>query len=343
MAYFECIVGNGGSSGTGIPLTVNCDANFAGTTISVSDGTTTLTAQCPSSSPYTVEFELPNVGTWTVSGTYSGQTFTSIVTVTAFEANLNATPEGATVTPTDDIQTWLHCANIWDKTYTTISQVLNDSATVTALIASSNAVDYMVRSTTWASSVCANSSAMTKIGANNYCADTLLDDNTWLNAICDSTYFESVLNVKVPTMTSATTPSGAVKTDSAGGDAYKAFDNTTACAYVYKSGSSNPINKYIAYTFTSSVKVRKMMLQNRPDSNSGSLQIYKVIASNNGGVIWTDLSSEITETDMTAAAKHYHTLNNQAAYTTYGLYCIQAYNDGVANIPAIQFYGRAAT
>ena len=24
-------------------------------------------------------------------------------------------PDGATVTPTDDVQTWLYCANIWDK------------------------------------------------------------------------------------------------------------------------------------------------------------------------------------------------------------------------------------
>lgn len=59
-------------------------------------------------------------------------------------------PDGRTVLPTDDIQIWLHCANIWGKTYTTLAEVLADTDTLSALIASENAVDYMVRSTTWA-------------------------------------------------------------------------------------------------------------------------------------------------------------------------------------------------
>ena len=36
-------------------------------------------------------------------------------------------PNGKTVTPTDDIQTWLHCAGIFDNNYTTLAQVLNDT------------------------------------------------------------------------------------------------------------------------------------------------------------------------------------------------------------------------
>jgi len=59
-------------------------------------------------------------------------------------------PDGRTVLPTDDIQIWLHCANIWNKSYTTLAEVLADTDTLLALITSNNAVDYMVRSTTWA-------------------------------------------------------------------------------------------------------------------------------------------------------------------------------------------------
>lgn len=59
-------------------------------------------------------------------------------------------PDGRTVLPTDDIQIWLHCANIWNKAYTTLAEVLADTTTLSALMASNNAVDYMVRSTTWA-------------------------------------------------------------------------------------------------------------------------------------------------------------------------------------------------
>jgi hypothetical protein len=86
MAYFDCIVGSG--SGNGIPLIVTCSSAFAGLQITCSDGTTTLTDTCPSSSPYEIEFSLPNTGTWTVSGTISGTTYTESVLVSEFEVDL---------------------------------------------------------------------------------------------------------------------------------------------------------------------------------------------------------------------------------------------------------------
>ena len=53
-------------------------------------------------------------------------------------------PEGSTVTPTDDIQTWLACASITDKTYTTLNEVLADSTTLLALMSNNNAADYLL-------------------------------------------------------------------------------------------------------------------------------------------------------------------------------------------------------
>ena len=87
MAYFECIIGSGGS-GTAIPLTVVCSSGFAGGTITCTDGTTTLTGTCPSSSPYILVFDLPNAGTWTVSGDVSGTTYTKSVTVNSYDVDL---------------------------------------------------------------------------------------------------------------------------------------------------------------------------------------------------------------------------------------------------------------
>jgi len=58
-------------------------------------------------------------------------------------------PEGRTVVPTDDIQIWLKCAGL-NKPYTTLAEVLADSSTLEALIADSNAVDYLVRSKSFA-------------------------------------------------------------------------------------------------------------------------------------------------------------------------------------------------
>jgi hypothetical protein len=102
--------------------------------------------------------------------------------------------DGSTVTPTDVVATWLACAGL-HQSYTTIGEVLADSGVLYALINSTNAVDYMVRSTTWASSVCANQTAMNYIGNNNYCADTLIANSTWKNALVNSAYADEVFTV----------------------------------------------------------------------------------------------------------------------------------------------------
>ena len=331
--------------------------------------------------------------------------------------NTHKIPDGRTVTPTDDIQIWLHCADIWDKSYTTLAEVLNDTDTLSALMASDNAVDYLVRSTSWAvsvtipnmtsattpsgvvsgnyettgstagykafdgdsntyaykdnssdfgygdlwytfpnpvtvkkavisygynvamtnvhteinavqayvndewvtldtfayattsrtspttitlnfdsftaetdryrlklptrytsayglyipdiiveaqfysASITADSNAMTYIGQNNYCANTLLADATWCNAICNSEYFESVLNVKVPTMTDNTHPSGVASADniySAAFDAWRAFTGLTVSAGNLGWSPAGSGSHWVQYDFGELVCIKKI-------------------------------------------------------------------------------------
>lgn len=293
---FRCVLASGGA----LILTVTCDSAFAGQTITCTDGTTTLTQICPSTSPYTVEFRIPNSGTWTIS---SGTDSTSVVIPDAIE--LHSIPNGSTITPTDDVQIWLHCANIWDKAYTTISQVLTDASTLQALIASNNAADYMARSTTWSTDVTADSSAMSYIGLDDYCANKLLADATWLNAICNSTYFESVLNVKVPTMTSNTTPSGLCSAYRNDSHAYSAFSGAG-----YGTTSAADTNDYVQYQFNSPIIPKKIYTSRKSGSlsDTGSLAFK---ASNDGNnwvtlatITWS--SSEVSKNSI---------LNNNDAYT----------------------------
>lgn len=343
MAYFDCQIVQGGG-GTGADLIVTCSQNFAGATITCTDGVDTLTQQCPSSSPYEVVFESIPTGTWTISGQVSGQTFSTTKTITDFNVGLSDIPEGSTATPTDVIQTWLHCANIWDKTYTTINQVLADSTTLLALISSNNAVDYMARSTSWASSVCANSTAMTYIGANNYCANALLDNSTWRTAICNSTYFENVLNVKVPSMTSSTTPSGQVfRSSEYGGDeAYKAFDGSSTSAWF--SADNATTNGYIGYEFTQAVNVRKVHIQNYNSTKTAQRATTAHVKGSNDGSNWTNLANFTTPASgedpnndliLSSATKYryfeimYDSFNYQGASARY------------LAAEVIQFYGRA--
>lgn len=332
MNYFKCSVGG---SGNKWKLTVTCNSVFAGLTVTCTDGVTTLTKTCPATSPYVVKFDIPNAGTWTVSAIYGGQT-NSVTVQIVNSATLNYIPNGSTVTPVNDIQTWLHCANIWDKSYTTINQVLADTSTLLALISTNNAADYMARSTNWASSVCANQTAMGYIGNNNYCANKLLANSTWLNAICNSTYFESVLNIKVPTMTSNTTPSGEVFANSyeAGWDPYKAFNNDQYAWVPQANGNTN----YVGYKFTSKVSVKKATIKAVYSSQS-AISGLKIQGTNNFSS-WTNPDLATFDTAAGGSTKTV-IISSQAAYNYFRIY--GAFPNSSSQGFKIQFYGRASS
>lgn len=332
MAYFDCQIVQGGG---GLILVVTCYPFYAGATITATDGETTLQATCPSSSPYTVEFKIPNSGSWTISGTASGQTGSITVVIPDSATLIPPIPTGSTVTPVNDIQIWLHCANIWNKNYTTITQVLADASTLQALIASNNAADYMARSTSWANSVTANSTAMTYISANNYCANKLLANSTWRNAICNSTYFESILNVKVPTMTSNTTPSGEAFSTSSYDSryvAYKAF-NADSTGWL---PSSYTTSEKIGYRFSQSIKVYKITIKR---ISSAAYTPSCDIKGSNDGSTWS--SSLGSFSGSKNANQTYSVIINPS--TSYLRYAIEG-TFGTAGADEgfkVQFYGRA--
>lgn len=328
------------SGGGGADLVVTCSSDFAGETISCTDGTTTFTEICPSTSPYAVIFESISTGTWTISGTAYGQTFSSTVTILDFTAELNSIPEGSTVTPTDDIQTWLHCANIWDKTYTTISQVLADTTTLLALISSNNAVDYMSRSSTWASDVCSDSTSMTYIGTNNYCANKLLADSTWGNAICNSSYFETVLNTKIPTLTAST--SQVLYTASTSDNyPYYAFDNRGSTAYAENQNQTTLPFK-IGYQFSENVSVHKIVYIPQKSSESASLlsHVDKFYFSDDG-TQWTEFAAkEVTSSDAKSANVIIVNMSTKHRYYAY-LAQSATESNGWFTMAELQFYGRS--
>lgn len=291
--------------------------------------------------PYT--FTVHNADTYTITATDGTTTKSENVVITtdgqSESVTLTFVPEGSTVTPTDDIQIWLHCADIWDKSYTSISQVLADSITLSALIADSNAVDYMVRSTTWATDVCADSTAMNLIGLDDNCADTLLGDSTWLASICDSTYFESVLNVKVPVMTSATTPSGEVSCNPTFANAYHFFDGN----WYLTNGNQFESDPTISYTFTQAIKVYKVGYAGYGVNTANNY--YTAMNAEVYGDNTKLLDINITQSKHLEAFRNfiYFTMNPSAKYETYRFKIVGSnYNYlHYRAIGGLQFYGRA--
>lgn len=172
------------------------------------------------------------------------------------------------------VQTWLHSANITDKTYTTLAEVLADSTTLSALMSNHNAVDYLVTAKGWADDICADSNAMTLIGQNNYCANTLLADSTWCNAIWNSTYKMSVINAYVPVMTGYTTPSGEViesghRTDLPDTAGWYAFGNNMSSRgwFSQNTGSSDT---YLGYVFTNDIRLVAVVISPHTSPNTSS-------------------------------------------------------------------------
>ena len=300
-----------------------------GCTVTLTKGAKTV--NCTEVSPGVYEGSIDEYGTWAVNNVTLGYSRNFTVDVVKVY-NLSFIPDGRTITPTDDVQTLLHCAGIFDKGYTVLSQLLSDTTSLYAVITDNNAIDYLVRSTTFASGITGNANAMTYIGSDNYASDTLLTDATWCTAICNSTNFESVLNAKVPTMTGYTSPSGEVIYTSSSGSnpAWYAFDGDASRSGIYVTGATPG---YIGYKFTSNTRVYKTVVQPHIQYNNANYQIQ----GSTDGVTWTDCSA------VTACAGGSTTtiINSSTVDGTYW----RAY--GTPNASAnggymyeIQFYGR---
>jgi len=254
-------------------------------------------------------------------------------------------PDGSTVTPVSDVPTWLRCGGLGSKGYTTLSQILSDANTLNGLMSDANAVNYLVRSTSWVSDITGNQSAMTYIGANDYAAYKLLSNSTWRTAICNSTYFESVLNVKVPTMTSNTTPEGLCAYSNAYPNsywnvAYKVFDGDTSSNGWLP--PQNSTNEYIYYKFKDSECLVMMQITFAFGSSPISPVQFDVIGSNDG-VNWVDIASgESISGSGTVNVQKYYPVSTSYKYLGVRNTNIWIDTNGAhyTGLMGLQFYGR---
>ena len=329
MALFRCA---SGSSGGGATITVTYSSDFYGETVTCSHGTKTYSKVATSSG--TLEFSVDEEGTWTISCTIGSDTFSTTADVDlTYDAELVSLPDGETVLPTNDIQIWLKCAGITDKSYTTLSEVLADSETYNALLGDSNACAYMKRSTTWSTDICADQYAMNLLGQYDTACDALLSDSTWLNAICNSTYFQLVLDVEVPLMTSNTTPEGECICSGQTNNqwAYQSFDRSQRVddGWYHR---ANPC--WLGYIFPQPVRVNYFFIQ-EDNATPVIFTKYDVQASNDG-TDWVTLGS-YDEGSAVAAQYFYHSFVNEDYYTYYRFYIYSPASCQTAN-----FYGRHA-
>ena len=325
-------------------INVTYDNAFRGTSITCVQSGTTITKTAPSGGN-SMTFYPPTTGNWVISGTVSGTSYSKTANVTSLSTSvsvsLETVPDGKTTTPTDDIEKWLQCGQITGKSYTTLSQVLADAETYERLLSDSNACDYMARSTTWASTICADADAMMRLGKYDYACDALLADSTWATAICNSTYFEYVLDVSVPTMTSDTTPSGeALSSTLEQSSAYYAFNTSTSGALTSRNATGL---SYVGYKFPSAVKPSIVKITLVPQGGTSLTSLTFNIEKSADNSAWEPVSTYVAEDVNSSSVLNYvipiDTVDSNMYYRVSS--DTKWFNAGTINKGLrLQFYGR---
>ena len=187
-----------------------------------------------------------------------------------------------------------------------------------------------------AEGICDDSQAMSILGRYDYACEAVLANEDWAEAIGNSDYFESVLDVKVPVMTSDTTPSGVASVSSVYGSsfaAWMAFNPSNANGWVPL--SSDRPNPYIQYMFTSPVVISVV----KTHWVSGAITKTYKISGSNDGTNWADIGTDYSLVNDVESTEIF---NNTTAYKYYRLTFTNSptgyYTDGQGI--KLQFYGR---
>lgn len=221
--------------------------------------------------------------------------------VKIYEIAGRVVPDGRTVTPTDDVQTLLNCANIWDKDYTTLTELMADTTTLASVINSNNAIDYLVRSKTFI-----KSEALVPVMTSNTTPSG--------EASASSVYSSSDMH-----------------------QPYKAFDgNSNTMWYT----ANNVGNAQIRYQLPSAKLVKRATVRPYYSGTGvvGCALKSFTIKGSHDGTTWSEplyTSATLSNAEQTVDCA----LNNTTFYEYYEVDCTGSYrSDGEILIVEIQFY-----
>ena len=322
------ISGGGGGDGWSPHCIIHSDT---GSTVTAVKGSKTVNAVETSEGIF--ELDLPgnnDYGDWTFNGELDGTPMNVTIDIKFVQRYDINFINGKTVLPVNDLALLLECAGIYDSEIETISDLLDDEASLLKVISSNNAIDYLVRCSSFINDFASNQTAMSYIGINDYAADILSDNQAWCAAMVASAYIESVFESMVPTMTSNTTPKGrCISNGTYAGSPFNAFDNTDQ-TYV----SCNVGTGYLGYIFEEPVCVKGVFVYG-PLSDSYTFTDGRLQAQDNGGS-WNTVSNTSLKRSNTVI---YSTYENTKNHTGYRISQYKSGNDYVS-ASRIKFYGR---
>lgn len=340
---FKCALKQGGSGGSGAVLIVTCSSEFAGATITAVNGLTTLTQVCPSSAPYTVEFQIPNSGTWTVSGVVDGTTYSENILVTldymlTLQTGLN-------------FKAWIDLSQTLDSSdYASLSDVFADEEATRELMLIHDCVDYLAATITNDLTIlddfAADDTAMKWLGLCDYATDKIVAIPGAEAKLLNSLYWERYLKDHVPVMTSNSAPFGTASASTTAGSqsAYRAFDGLGSDWW---SSNNTNVNQYITYDFTNPINVKKLSLSGRRATSSvdQSPKDFRLLGSNDDWNTSTEIGSFTYDgnSNIDALEVQDFDVTNDDYYKSLriAIDTVQPSNNNVISINLLQFYGRS--
>ena len=196
--------GGGELHGATISVTTT-EETLIGKTIKLSLNSTTVDTKTFDSNGACSFTDIQEAGTYSLYSTDGTDSATipvditaeNVVNKTVISCEFYLTPDGETITPVDDVAILLKCAEIKDKSYTTMDELLADEQAMGDITMSENAMKYLARSTGFADAVCANETFMTLLGQSAYVDATVLNSDLWISKIKASPYKWLVLEKPV--------------------------------------------------------------------------------------------------------------------------------------------------
>lgn len=349
MNYFRCTVGG---SGKGNTVTVTCAEEFAGLTITLAKTGKTYTKTCPSTAPYTVTYYGVENGTYTVSCTVDGETYSETVIVQDISCVLNYG---------FNWKIWVDTASQLDSSdYDSLDEVLEDEKALRELFLEHACVDYMA-------SVAASNGDLETVINDDYCAkwinncDYALDflgANTVIKALMDEAdkygYGEWVITDStttpptwgpkgnVPVMTANNAPYGTVSASTQYNNdygAWRAFDGGETSAENYWSSTSGSVsNQWISYKFVNPTNVKRLFILANILNNDNKMPKDCKLQYSNDGTNWVDVA---TFTNPQTTVRNYQDTPNNIYALYWRVLFINNYGDSqYMYVREIQFYGR---
>ena len=179
--YFECSSG----TGKGNNLIVTCASDFAGVTITCTNGVKNYFRVCPSSEPYEIEFSGLESGTWTISGTVEGTLYSTNVVIVDYTATLDSG---------FDYRVWCTEGGVDATQYSSLADVFADVLATRKLMTVHASADYLIDAVSDDISTIddfvANDTAMKWIGLRDYVCDGLTAINGVVAKFLASPYWE---------------------------------------------------------------------------------------------------------------------------------------------------------